>query len=383
MRIGIKEYFKKIPKEIIYILQLFFLTRFFLTVIGFVSLNICDASRCNPAREYYSSYKILNAWGLWDTKWYINIAKNGYSIVKNLKGEANYGYFPLYPLFIKISSFIVQNYFVAALIVSNLFLILAAVFLYKLVKLDSDEETSLRTLKYLFIFSSSFILSAALAESLFLFLILACFYYTKKQKWLLSGVFGMFLTLTKPFGVLIFLPIIYKYIEARKINKGESFLKTMLDVSCILLIPVGLAIFAVYTYFLTGDIMAYPHIKRSAWENYLENPIKIIYSSLTSANPGYILAAATFILVFIFLIFFHKKIEFSYFLFGILIALFGISYHGATISIVRYYTAIFPIYIILGKISENKKIDINLMIILSLLQVFLMFFWTVQSGLIV
>lgn len=378
-------YLKKIPKEVVYTLQLFFITRVALTIIGVTTLGYNASLKYNLGREFYSPLKIFNIWGLWDSFWYINIAEIGYSVHKDFFGIANYGFFPLYPSFVKIFSFIIHDYFFAALTVSNLFLILAAIFLYKLIRLDCDEKTSLRAIKYLFIFPAAFILSAALSESLFLFLVLACFYYTKKQKWFLSGIFGMLLTLTKPFGIIIIFPIIYEYIKTKNINKEINLLKMILDIFSVLLVPLGLALFAVYTYFLTGDIFAYPHIKEQAigWGNYLGNPIKILYFSLTCGFTSYFWGAVASVAIIFLLIFFYKKIRFSYFLTGILMVLFCISYNGTMSSALRYYTAIFPIYIILAKISEKKEMDDFLMIFLLLLQGFLMAFWTIQSGIII
>lgn len=372
----IKEYFKKIPKEIIYIFQTFFITRIALTTIGISAL----AYKYNPTRPDYSPHNIFNIWGLWDTGWYLEIAKMGYSAKIDSLGTANYGFFPLYPLFIKVFSFITQNYFIAALIASNLFLILAALYLYKLARIDCDEKTSLRIIKYLFIFPASFILSAALSESLFLFLFITCLYYTKKQKWLLSGIFGMFLTLTKPYGILILLPIVYEYIKSKK---EINFFESIKDTCSILLIPTGIALFALYTYFLTGDILAYPHIKQSGWGNYLINPIKNIHFSIVSGNTSLVWAALVSITVILALIFFYKKIGFYYFIAGIPVVLFSIITTSSTASTLRYLTAVFPIYIILGKISENKEIDEGLMIFLLLMQGFLMAFWTIQSGIII
>ena len=375
----IKEYFKKIPKEIIYILQLFFVTRFFLTFIGMTAVYY------HPTREYYSSFKFLNIWGLWDSAWYINIAKIGYSINLNYLKQANYGFFPLYPLCIKIFSFVFQNYFISALIVSNLFFILAAIFLYKLIRLDYDEETSFRAIKYLFIFPAAFLFSAALSESLFLFLIVVCFYFARNERWFLTGFFGMLVTLTKPFGFIILIPIAYEYIMMKKKEKKLTILEKIRDVCSISLIPLGLVLFATYTYFVIGDFFAYPHIKAIGigWQDHLESPLRVVISSLASGLIGYVWGAIASILVILFLMYFYKKVRFSYFLSGLLIVIFCISYTGTLTGALRYYTAIFPIYIIFGQLSSNRKLDDFLMISLLLLQGFLMAFWTIQSGIII
>lgn len=373
----VTEFIKKIPKEILYTLLIFFITRFALTIIGTATIEY------NATRQTYSPNSIFNIWGLWDTAWYINIAKNGYSAFINVAGEANYGFFPLYPILIKFFQIFTQNYFIASLIVSNLFLILSAIFLYKLTRLDSDEKTSLRSIKYLFLFPGAFILSAALSESLFLFLIIICFYYAKKRKWFISGMLGMLLTLTKPFGIIIILPIVYEYIKDLKLIGKINLIKIIKDGLSISLIPLGLGLFAFYTYLLTGDIMAYPHTKQAGWGNYLSNPLNILYSSLTSGFVSLIWGATTAILIIAILIFFYKKIGFSYFLIGITIALFGISYTLVMPSMLRYYTAIFPLYIIFAKITEDRESDNLLMIFFLLLQGFLMAFWTIQSGIII
>ena len=376
----IKEYFRKIPKEVLYTIYLFLATRVALTVIGLSASSIFDRYF---GRIIYINYKILNIWGGWDTTWYINIAQNGYSSLINIFGQANYGFFPLYPIFIKIFSFIFQNYFVSGLIVSNLFLILSSVLLYKLARIDCDEKTSLRAIKYLFFFPGAFALSLAMSESIFLFFLLACFYLAKKQKWLLCGISGIFLTMTKPFGIVIIFPMLYEYVKAIKKNKEahpankQNFMKNIVNLFCVMLAPLGLVFFSFYTFLLTGDFLAYPHIKYMGWGNYFENPIDTLASGFMSGNSRLILAAGASVIVIAMLIYFYEEIGFSYFLIGILLALFGICYANVLVSTFRYYTAIFPIYIILAKITNNENSDSAISSFLLLLQGYLMIFWRI------
>jgi Gpi18-like mannosyltransferase len=377
----ISEYIQKIPKEIIYTLQIFFVTRVALTIIGILSLKTVGSFLDKSLYDHiYSRINVLNVWGGWDTGWYTDIARLGYSSYIRPDGQATYGFFPLYPILIKIFNFIFQNYFISALIVSNLFLILAAIILYKLVKLDCDEKTSLRAIKYLFIFPGAFALSYGLSESLFLFLIILCIYFAKKRKWFLSGLAGMFSTLTKPFGIVMIIPILYEYFNTIESQKGKNILKILKDLCSIALIPLGLSIFAIYTYFLTGNIFAYSHIKETGWANHLIDPIIYLMTGLISANPFYVWQAVTALAVILLLIFFRKKIDFSYFLAGISIALFCLSTSGALYtmaSMSRYFTAIFPLYVIFAKISENETINDCLMFFMLLLQGYLMIYWKI------
>ena len=51
---------------------------------------------------------------------------------------------------------------------------------------------------------------------------LACFYLAKKQKWLLCGLAGICLTATKPFGIVIILPMLYEYFKNLKNRKKDT-----------------------------------------------------------------------------------------------------------------------------------------------------------------
>ena len=54
---------------------------------------------------------------------------------------------------------------------------------------------------------AAFLFQAALTESLFLCLVLACFYYAECRKWLLVGVLGFFLALSRSVGFVVVVPL--------------------------------------------------------------------------------------------------------------------------------------------------------------------------------
>ena len=53
------------------------------------------------SQTYGSEYNPRHPQIRWDSFWYINIAREGYSIVSQFKDQKNIAFFPLYPLFIR------------------------------------------------------------------------------------------------------------------------------------------------------------------------------------------------------------------------------------------------------------------------------------------
>ena len=194
-------------------------------------------------------YSWLDIWGQWDTGWYLDIANNWYAAEAHYQNFCNYAFFPFYPTLIKLLGAVIGNHFYAGLIISNASLLGAAILLYKLVELDHDREVALRSVKYLFIWPTSFILSGVLSEALFLMLVIGCFYYARKGAWLKAGITGFFLSLTRVPGVCVGIPLLYDYMK----EKNFRLKSIRIDILALALLPLGLLVFCVYNYYLTGD----------------------------------------------------------------------------------------------------------------------------------
>lgn len=371
-------YIKKIPREVKYILLLFVATRSILTIIGVSSHKLLEGVYNYHPHWIYSKHLWLDIWGLWDSGWYLGIARNWYPAYLKA-GRSSYAFSPLYPLLIRILGIIIGNNYISGIIISNIYLIVACIFLYKLVKLYLDNDTALRSVKYLFLFPSAFILSGVFSESLFLALLIICFYYAKKGKWLLVGIAGFFLSLTRSIGVFIILPILYEYFKTKNF-KLKNIRK---DIFFLLLIPFGLFIFASYSYYLTGNFFAQAYAEQTGWGACLSNPFKALYLSLCKNSIELIFNAIFAIVAMVILSLFCKKIGFSYWLLGMLFIFIPLMTVQAMSSMTRFALVIFPFYILLAKLSKNHYIDQALTIFLALFQGFLMVFWSAGFKLII
>jgi hypothetical protein len=362
---SILERIKKIPVEVKYTLILFVFTRIALTLVGFISRGLNNKKVLS-----------LDMWSQWDSGWYLNIIKDWYPTVTNFDpgAQTNYGFFPLYSMVSKIFGLILyDNYLLAGIIISNICLIISCILLYKIVTADSDQATGIRSIKYLFLFPTAFILSGMLTESLTLMLMLICFYYAKKEKWLFVGISGFLLALTRSIGVLVVFPIAWEYLKSKKF----SLRKIKLDSLYLLLFPAGILAFFTRLYFATGDFLAYTHVKQKAWSLIPTDPFVLLYKGIISHDTTTTFNTLFMTCAILVLLVFYKKIDFSYWILGMIMTIFPTAHVWSITGLARYTVIVFPLFIIFAKITENKYVDECLSAFLALLQGCLMVFWCV------
>jgi hypothetical protein len=144
-------------------------------------------------------YAWLGVWERFDTLWYIHIAQHGYD-----RPDA-VGFFPLYPLLLRVVSWLIDP-LAAALLVSTL----AAFFLFwgfqKLLRLDRPAEDATRALLLYAAWPASFIFFCGYAESLVVALLIWSIYFARTGRWWCSGITGCLAGLSKAVGWLAIVP---------------------------------------------------------------------------------------------------------------------------------------------------------------------------------
>lgn len=132
----------------------------------------------------------------WDGNHYLSIAQNGYL-------GFQYAFFPLYPLLIRILSFLTQNYLLSAIIISLVSTFLSIKIFYRLVSLEFNKEVAFESTSFLLIFPTSFFLLTAYTEGLFLLLAVSTFYFIKKDNLMLATLFAALATATRFAGIAL------------------------------------------------------------------------------------------------------------------------------------------------------------------------------------
>ncbi|MDP9020233.1 MAG: hypothetical protein M3N25_05450 [Actinomycetota bacterium] len=364
--------------------MLFLATRVILTVIGLVSRELVPGGPHRPmplgVAPLFSRFPFLDLWGAWDSSWYISIAEVGYRPEPLYGPFANYAFFPLFPFLSRAVGWPFDNVFIGGLVVANAALLVACLFLYRLVLLDHDVGTARRSIKYLFAAPGAFFLSGMLSESLYLALVVACFYFARTRRWWLVGVCGLLLTLSRGPGVLTALPLGWIYLSQR----GFSLRRIRPDVLWLAGLPAGIGIFMWVNYEVTGDALAFAHIQMTAWGHRLQNPVTALWRELWAGdifdrfNAWYILAVLVATLAFL------RKLGVAYGSFALLLLLIPIAYGPSYSSMVRYSTVIFPLFIVLARFTRSRPgLDQAITISAALLQGFLMSLWVNSSFLTV
>ena len=122
---------------------------------------------------------------------------------------------------------------------------------------------------------TAFLFQAALTESLFLCLALAAFWYAERRRWLLVGIVGYFLALSRSVGFLVVDPAgpgaaAPARVPARPRARSGG--------TCgrgwpLVLVPAGWLTFMAFCRWQCGDWFAYKHAQEQGW-------------GITRAEPG-------------------------------------------------------------------------------------------------
>lgn len=313
---------------------------------------------------------LWEAWNRWDTGWYTTIALHGYSHTI----DTTWGFFPLFPLLEHILAIVVRDPFIAGLIISNVAAFgLFAVF-YRLVAEDFGAERAWRSVLYLAIFPTAFFFAAAYTEALFLLLALLSFYYMRRGRWWLAGLFALGASLTRSTAVCLFVPFVYEYFRQRNFQ----WRKINWNIFSAVGIVGGTIIFMVYGYFLTHNALAFEQAQAGGdWHHYLTLPGWAFVKTLSAIKHNAILSFASihnvmdlipglFILGVLVLSLVgpwkFKREYWAYAFYGIAVFLMVVAVpQGGTFpiaSLSRYVLEIFPAFVILAAIGERRNFNL-------------------------
>jgi Gpi18-like mannosyltransferase len=330
------------------------------------------------------------SWLHWDTINFLAIAMNGYTLPWLTS------FFPLYPLLERFLMFVTHDPLIAGLIISDLSGLGMLVVLYRLVEEDFNAEYAFRTVLYLSVFPTAFFFAAAYSESLFLFLTLLSFYHMRHSHWWLAGLFGFLAVLTRSTGLFLLLPFCYEYLRQHmgdsKVSPASILSNVRFDIVSGLCIVAGIAVFAVYCYFLFHDPLAFSHAEATRWDRKLSFPgyalLRTIHAIIISRGILSFqalrnildLALDLFILILVILGFvgpwkfpgslgIYAIYAAAFYLFPLLFPFGGLYPLQAN---PRFMLAVFPAFIVLAGIGKNRTLNMGYLMISSSLLFFLL-----------
>lgn len=316
-----------------------------------------------------SSHAWLNVWGLWDSGWYYRIATEWYHAGQPL----GFAFFPLYPGIVHSLGFVFGHQFPLGVAVANISLVISCWLLFKLA---GNRFQGWWAVASLVAFPSAFVLSGMFTESLYLAIALGAFVAARRQRWWLVGLLGFALSLSRPVGFLIALPMALEYMRQR----NWSWRKIDAQAAWLCIIPLGLPLWAWYNHALTGDWLNFVHVQ-AAWRRNATNPISALWTALRADN-FYDQALALFALsAAAMLVLWRRTLSVSeqaWAWLSLTIPLFTGIY-----SIPRFVLVIFPLYLGFARTSMRPVWRYAILAVLVAIQVALFVYWPKQNSWVV
>jgi hypothetical protein len=309
-------------------------------------------------------------WSKWDAGHFLDVAKHGYLNV----GEERFFivFFPLYPFLIRILAGIIRSCEWAGVIVSNLSLAVAAIYLYLLVKLDHNHRVAYNSVLSLLIFPVSFFLGIVYSDSLFLALSIMTLYYARTGKWYYAGLCGCLASLTRNFGVLLIVPAAIEFALAagltEKFKRGEF---RQIRAECkkslvLLLIPLGLGGYLLINRIVTGDCFTFLTYQREHWSNsfgFFANNLATVFNNALNWKAAerialWIPETVAIIMVIALIFYGFRRIRVSYLIYMI-IYLFTCTSATWLISGSRYLMCLFPVHLLIALFTKRKPVQLG------------------------
>lgn len=364
----------KQKKVLIEILIILVITRIFILIIGYFSRMAFVREM-----EMLNSSLVLNLFFRWDSHWYLDIVKNGYSYFPGKMSSV--AFFPFYPLLIKLFSFLFGHPKLVGFIISNFALFFACIYLYKLTDLEfKNKSLAIWAVFFMLIAPASIYFSIFYTEGLFLFLAISCFYYTRKKKWLTASILGFFLSLTRSVGFIIFFPMLMEYFDIDFFNFKIKKEKIKKDLFYLLLVPAGLLSYMTYLYVKFGNLFLFYNVQAvDIWSRKFTSVFYTL-STITYSSPLYAMIFAGSIVLTILLIIYlyFSEARLSYTIYSLLLLGAYLS-TGSLASIQRFVGVIFPLYISLALIANKHKYFRNILLIFFIILLIFFIFLFVNN----
>lgn len=324
----------------------------------------------------FTPLKLLDMWGRWDSGWYMDIALSGYTRELSFATvQSKIAFFPLFPLSVRGILWLLGltgNRTAAmwvGVLLANAALLVALVAIRQLVA-PSGAPAARRAVLYVLTFPTGLFLSCFYPESLFLATTaLACLLATR-GRWLMASIVGAIATLSRPYGVMIALPLLWLYLSSRDFRLS----RVRLDGLGLLLVPATLLGLLLVMRPLTGHLLA-PFGAQAAWHRHLSWPWDTLFrgfyfeGSITRIQQC--LALAVVALSIWALLRLPSR---AYGLYALVITVPSLL-SGTLMGIGRHAVVVFPVYMVLAVMTRRERVHAWLQAVNLTVQVLFMAAW--------
>jgi len=347
-----------------YCLKVFLAVRIGLSLLGWLAVAVVPTraliSAPGWAAKAYTAgpHNLLTAFESQDALWFLRIAADGYST-----NDGSAAFFPLYPLTVRaVSTLIGHHPLAAALLVSNLAFLGALIVLYRLTASEYSEATARHSVLYASLFPTSFFFFAPYSESLFLLLAVTSFWGARKGRWWLAGVAGAGAALTRSIGVTIAIALVVEALHQKRQGKAGLAPKLVWAMT-----PV-LGTLAYLAWWGSQGNWRAPLEFQSNWERHPAFPLKTFLDATHDAwvNGSYWLLDWLVVAVVVALaaygLFKLRPPYYVYLWAGIIVPLCLVYEPRPLMSMPRFAVVLFPMYWLLARLSEERRVPHDLIV---------------------
>lgn len=327
-----------------------------------------------------------------DSHWYQSIAEKGYPEVKTKKDlgtfkngksikQSKWAFFPFYPLLNKINFKVFKlNFDDSAFLLSLIFSIMSILGMYWFgLIFYNDQSLALYTALILFCSPFTFYFSMFYTEAIYLTFMIFSFIVIYYNQYLILSLLLIPLVLLRPNGIFILIPlylyhletqgILIKYklklkeiISSRNLFKSISFLSGVLT----------FLLFLFYQYKKTAFLFAFI-IAQKGWNRELSFPLLSFFNSESEVMQ---INSMFTIIIIIYAIIIRKKLPLSLTVL-IWISLMLPLFSGSVMSMTRFVSVIFPLFLIFSKSLYQYKYKLPLLIILLIFHFLSFYTWVI------
>jgi hypothetical protein len=290
-----------------------------------------------------------------DAAWYLSIARHGYHETP----EAGLRFFPLFP---GVGRLLHSVTFVpvggALVIVANLCALLATMLLVLLVESEFRDPDLGRRVAWLFsLFPASFACVMGYAEGLFLVCAIATFLSLRRQRWWWAALWAFAAGLTRPFGLLLVVPIV---IEAGRGWRASSSRSKFARVGAAVAPMAGLASFLVWVEVEFGDFLAPIRLHREG-QTVSVNPFVNAYHDvaglLDGSRVGSGLHLPWIVLALTLCVVAFRRLPASFGAYALCVVVAGLAGNNFE-SFERYAFSAFPLIIAGATLTRSRRVEV-------------------------
>ena len=212
----------------------------------------------------------------WDCLWFAGIATLGYEPEPRTGSLASWPFMPMFPITVAPAIHLLHLEPQRATVLMSKVWLFTAILAFLWMVGDEVSSYGEMLLAAMLVAFNPYVIyaHAGYSEPLYFTLAACAFAALQRDRFVWSGVYGGVLSATRVQGVVFAAAYGIRCLRAVGIRKffKERRLTLLLG---LLLCPIGLSIYIIYLWRLTGDAVAFAHVE-SAWDRSLTNPYTVV-----------------------------------------------------------------------------------------------------------